>query len=167
MSHTRPYLLVDTNIWLDYFNPRRPQHAEAVRFIELAYKHDAQLLYAVSSSKDIFYLFSKALKDLLILDKKLPLSTADAQAINAMTWDAIEDLNKLATPVACDIADVWLAQKYSSLHSDYEDNLIIAAAQRAKADYLVTNDEKLLRHCPVACADIHDAISFIAIEAER
>ncbi len=29
-------------------------------------------------------------------------------------------------------------------------NLIVAACMRMKADYLVTNDEKLLRHAPVA-----------------
>ena len=34
--------------------------------------------------------------------------------------------------VACDQADVWMARKQRCLHEDYEDNLVVAAAQRAQ-----------------------------------
>lgn len=146
---------------MDYFDIRRPRHEEVLHFVELACAHNAELLYAASSSKDLFYLFGKAQKDSLLLERKAPVSAPEAKAINGITWDLIEDLNKLATPVGCDISDVWLARGYREFHSDFEDNLIIAAAQRSSADYLVTNDELLLRHCPVATVDVQDAIKLL------
>ena len=36
---------------------------------------------------------------------------------------------------------------------DFEDDLIIAAARRANADYLVTNDKELALHSPVVALD--------------
>ena len=39
---------------------------------------------------------------------------------------------------------------------DFEGDLVIAAAMRGKVDYLVTNDERLLRHCPVAALSAFD-----------
>ena len=54
---------------------------------------------------------------------------------------------------------VWLACKYRQVHDDFEDDLLIAAAQRAQADYLVTNDERLLKHAPVAALSARDALA--------
>ena len=68
-------------------------------------------------------------------------------------------LSQLATPVPCDLSDIWMASKQRKLHSDYEDDLIIAAAMRAKADLLVTNDAKLCSHAPVAAMSAEDAES--------
>lgn len=38
---------------------------------------------------------------------------------------------------------------------------MLAAAQRSKATLLVTNDEKLLKHSPVAALDVRDALSWL------
>jgi len=51
--------------------------------------------------------------------------------------------------VGADEADVWLAAKYRALNEDLEDNLVLAAANRAKADYLITNDTQLIAKSPV------------------
>lgn len=71
-------------------------------------------------------------------------------------------LSQLATPVPCDLSDIWMASKQRKLHSDYEDDLIIAAAMRAKADLLVTNDVKLCSHAPVAAMSVEDAKNYLA-----
>ena len=63
--------------------------------------------------------------------------------------------------VACDQADVWMARKQRCLHEDYEDNLVVAAAQRAHADCLVTNDQNLLEHSPVAALSCADALAYL------
>ena len=52
--------------------------------------------------------------------------------------------------VGADESDVWLAKKHRGVHGDFEGNLVVAAALRADADYIVTNDEDLLKHSPVA-----------------
>lgn len=59
------------------------------------------------------------------------------------------------------MSDVWLACKQRPIHGDYEDDLIIAAIQRVGSTVLVTNDEKLLRHCPVAVLDVKDALAYV------
>ena len=45
------------------------------------------------------------------------------------------------------------AMTYRDLHDDFEDDLLLAAAARVDADYVVTSDRALLRHAPVACLD--------------
>ena len=54
----------------------------------------------------------------------------------------------------------------SPLHDDYEDNLVVAAAQRSRADCLVTNNEKLLRHSPVATLSCRDAAIYLRAMAD-
>lgn len=53
------------------------------------------------------------------------------------------------------------AMRQKGIHPDLEDDLIIAAMERSHADLLVTNDEKLLRHCPVAALDARDAFTWL------
>lgn len=63
-------------------------------------------------------------------------------------------MDEIATAVGADSSDVWLVRKYQRIHADFEDCMVLAAAQRAKADYLVTSDEALLRHAPVAALSV-------------
>lgn len=52
--------------------------------------------------------------------------------------------------VGMDELDVWLACKYCRFNHDFEDNFALAAAERAKADYLVTSNQDLLHKATVA-----------------
>ena len=54
-----------------------------------------------------------------------------------------------------------MASKQRELHNDFEDDLIIAAAVRAKTDLLVTNDVKLCSHAPVAAMSVEDARNYL------
>ena len=67
--------------------------------------------------------------------------------------------------VTADASDVWLARTHRQVHADFEDNLVVAAAQRAKADFLITNDEQLLKHAPVAALSVADAIKVLEADA--
>ena len=71
-------------------------------------------------------------------------------------------LSQIATPVPCDLSDIWMASKQRELHNDYEDDLIIAAAMRAQTDLLVTNNVKLCSHAPVAAMNVEDAKNYLA-----
>ena len=55
-------------------------------------------------------------------------------------------MREVATAVGADNSDVWLASKWEPLHGDIGDNLVLAAAKRAQADYVVTSDRQLLSH---------------------
>ena len=67
----------------------------------------------------------------------------------------------LACAVGADASDVWIARKYKALHRDFEDDLVLAAANRAYVGHLVTSDGRLIRKAPVddlAPGDILDVL---------
>ena len=161
MSEAPRRILVDTNVWLDYFIPSRRGRSVAIEFLRDACTARVDLLYAAPSSKDLFYLISSEHKAWYRREHG-SLSQDAAVAATSLAWDCLDVLSQLATPVPCDLSDIWMASKQRKLHSDYEDDLIIAAAMRAKADLLVTNDAKLCSHAPVAAMSAEDAKNYLA-----
>ena len=49
---------------------------------------------------------------------------------------------------ACASAERYDMCKFRRDHGDFEDNLIIAAGERANVDYIVTSDRQLLSRLP-------------------
>ena len=131
MSEAPRRILVDTNVWLDYFIPSRRGRSVAIEFLRDACTAQVDLLYAATSSKDLFYLISSEHKAWYRREHG-SLSQDAAVAATSLAWDCLDVLSQLATPVPCDLSDIWMASKQRNLHSDYEDDLIIAAAMRAK-----------------------------------
>ncbi len=160
MSEDAKLILVDTNVWLDYFIPNRAGRADAIAFLRGACEAGADLLYAAASSKDLFYLIASEHKAWFRREHG-ELTHEAASAATGLAWDCLENLSELATPVGCDLSDIWLAKKHRALHSDYEDDLVIAAALRAKVDLLVTNDAALCSHAPVAAMGVVDALGYL------
>lgn len=159
----RRTLLLDTNVWLDYFLGWRDMSPTSRRLVELALNQDCTLAYAVSSVKDVYYIVASEHKRLERAAEG-SLGKGAVAAANAAAWGCVNALQEMACAVPLDHTDVWMASKQRVLHADFEDDLIIAVALRAKADYLVTNDEDLLRHCPVAALDARDMVALLQTE---
>lgn len=159
----RRTLLLDTNVWLDYFLGWRDMSPTSRRLVELALNQDCTLAYAVSSVKDVYYIVASEHKRLERAAEG-SLGKGAVAAANAAAWGCVNALQEMACAVPLDHTDVWMASKQRVLHADFEDDLFIAAALRAKADYLVTNDERLLRHCPVAALDARDMVALLQTE---
>lgn len=159
---SRPLMcLVDTNVWLDLFFGDRPGNVDARAFVDAAFDLDAELLYAVTSSKDLFYVLERQYKLLAKQDNDGVLTKSAAGAARIAAWACLEKLDDIATAVACDQTDVFVARAQRRVHDDYEDNLVVAAAMRAKADMLVTNDRALLQHSAVNALNCHDATVYL------
>ena len=156
----RSILLLDTNVWLDYFLGWRDMSPTSRRLVELALSQDCTLVYAVSSVKDVFYIVASEHRRLERAAEG-SLGEGAVAAANAAAWGCVNALQEMACAVPLDHTDVWMASRQRVLHADFEDDLIIAAALRAKADYLVTNNEGLLRHCPVAALDARDMVALL------
>lgn len=154
-------LLLDTNVWLDYFIESRSGHHAAFQLIDAAFQREIALLFAVTSSKDIFYTANRAAKYWYRESHDGELTDSAALAAQEIAWGCLNQLRELGTAVDCDLSDVWLACKHRPIHGDYEDDLILAAVQRVGSTMLVTNDEKLLRHCPMAALDVKDALAYV------
>jgi predicted nucleic acid-binding protein len=78
------------------------------------------------------------------------LTQEDAAMVNELAWGCVQNMREVATAVGLDDSDLWIACKYKSLSTDLEDNVVLAAAQRAKVDHLVTFDQDLIRKAPVS-----------------
>ena len=163
MASRQSTLLIDTNIWLDCFLPDRPGHAEAMSLILFAYEHECPLLYPASIAKDVFYLVGNTLKRDMRKEGGT-LTQRNAAAANEIAWGCVNSMRERATAVGADESDLWMACKLRSIHNDLEDNLIVAAAERANATYLITNDEILIKHSPVAALPPADALTLLQAE---
>lgn len=157
-------LLIDTNIWIDAFDGDRKQHMRAHVLLDTAFERGVTLAFAVSSLKDVYYALSSALKRQSRTVNGV-LSEEDARSAEAYAWACVQNMQEIATPVAVDVSDVWLAGKFRSQMHDFEDALVAAAASRCHADVLVTNDERFLRHSPVNAMDAADALTYITLSS--
>lgn len=154
-------VLLDTNVWLDAFDGARPRSRAANELIDLCVSKGIDLLYAVGTAKDVYYLVGASLKRQARTAVPPTLSEGQAGAISAYAAACVANMDEIATAVGADSSDVWLARKYRRIHADFEDCMVLAAAQRAKADYLVTSDEALLRHAPVAALSVDDFLALV------
>ena len=141
-------LVVDTNVWLDHFIPHRTNSEEATELIHQCNKDGVLLVCPPHALQDVFYHVAKDAKR-WVRSQEGKLTETWAHAINTHAWDCIRRMQELCAVAGMGPGDVWLAEKYQDLHPDFEDDLVIAVAQRIKADYLVTNDRQLIAKSPV------------------
>ena len=153
-------VLLDTNVWIDGYMAGRPHHADALALMKACVKAEWELLIASHSLKDFWYLYWQTGKQYSIAAGDGSVESC-SNAAKVAAWAATEQIAQLATVVGSDSSDAWLALKMRDTHDDYEDNLVVAAALRAKPRLLVTNDRVLLSHCPVATATPADALKFL------
>ena len=160
MSAGKP-IVVDTCVWLDYLLGDRANHEAAWEFVVEATRRGIPLVIPSHSLKDLFLIFQQILKAANRADGKMDAQAA-AESARAAAWAALDLVMELATVGPADQSDAWLASKQRSLHSDYEDNLVVACAMRLDARLLVTSDETLAKRSPVATLAPADALAFIA-----
>lgn len=143
-------IVLDTNVWLDVLLPYRPGNTIAKAFVSRAQAQGITLMYPVHAVSDVFYLSFVGTKTQLrqVYEGSDELIAAAARTC---AWENVNDMREMATAVGADESDVWLACASEYLHNDVEDNLVLAAARRSKADCLVTNDRGLLEHASLAC----------------
>ena len=155
-------LVLDTNVMIDYYLGDRPKSGEAKAFFDyaLAHKESCPLLYSPHCISTLFYLISNATKQ-SARQRLTRITEKDSLIAIEFAWGCIDHLQENATAVGADQSDVWLACKLRGVHNDLEDNLIIAAATRAHASYLITNDEKLIKHATVPALTPKDALAVL------
>ena len=158
MSATRPQIICDTNVWLDFFLPGRSGSATVVRLVREAIQANAELLYSSRILVDLFYEIRRDAAE-WVRGTMGEVTREAARQCHEYAWGCIEDLHELATAVPIDDSDVLQALKYRSLSEDLEDNLILVAAQRMGVDYLVTSDRVLLNKATIAALAPQDMLA--------
>lgn len=158
-------LMLDTNCWLDYYVPSRPNAQQTCDLIRYAFVHDIKLLYPAAIAKDVYYLIALEMKR-CIREEQGSLSQGAATLASESAWNAVNHMRENAYAVSIGQTDVWYAAKMRSMHGDFEDNLVLAAAERAKATLLVTNNQQLIAHAPVAALTPTDALAALQTRFE-
>ena len=155
-------MLVDTNVWLDFYLANRPLHDKARLLVDKALEARVELLASVTTVKDLYYLVAEAAKRMIREDAgREDLTQAEALSAKAYAQGCLDNVLELAFVVGTDEGDVRIARRLEAVHADFEDDLVAAAAMRSDADYVVTNDERFLRRGPVATATTQDALSLL------
>ena len=153
-------LLLDTNVWLDRLIPNRGGYETAKALIDGSAEDNIELLYSLHSLNDVFYQVGLEGKHWVKANYG-HISEQWAHAINDRSWECIEDMSCIATAIGADGSDVWIAQHLRSVHGDFEDNMVLAVAERAKVDYLVTSDRKLIQKATVAALTPEDMLAVL------
>ena len=149
--------LVDTNVWIDFFIDRGRNHDSAVAFMLASREHGIPLFTPIGSTKDVYFAVACELKRMQREEAGL-VSEEFANAADEVAWSCLSALRKQSTVVAADASDMVEAMVQRSVHGDYEDNLVIAAAMRASATHIVSSDVRLQRHSPIPCMGIAEAL---------
>jgi len=147
MQVNPPIILVDTNVWLDLFLPHRPGRNDALALLDEAEARGASLVYTSHALLDVYQKVRADNKRWIRQNREL--TQTDALAIKRMAWDHIALMQSIATAIPVDAHDVALACHFRDTHDDFEDDLVLAACQRAHANYLVTSDTALAAHAPI------------------
>lgn len=147
MAINPPILLLDTNVWLDLFLPGRPGREMALALLEEAEARSVSLAYPSHALLDVYQKVRADNKRWIRATRTL--TETDALAIKRMAWDYADMMRRTATAIPVDANDVALACSFRDSHDDLEDDLVLAACQRAHANYLVTNDLALSSHAPI------------------
>ena len=148
MAKVPSSVLLDVNVWLDNYLPGRPSAGDSRSLLDWLYARDVSILYPVTAPGTVFYLVQQGMKQIARADSN-EVSQEHAKAISLSAWACIDNMAELGAPVGADASDFWVARKLRSVHPDLEDNFVLAAAERAQVDYLVTGDEALLKKATV------------------
>lgn len=140
-------IMLDTNVLVDYYLGREPGCSACQRIVSLCVGQHA--LYAAAVSlKDVYYLVGAMLKRAQ-RNETGALSEQDAVACTQIAWSCVRqalDVVIVANTGGAECLDAFVCR---SVHDDFGDNLVLAAARSVGADFLVTGDERLALHSPV------------------
>lgn len=160
MSSYPQAILLDTNVWLENYIGERAAATQSQQLVDYCLEHEIALLVSASSLKDVYYNIGRYLKAKARAEGD-EVTESLAGAMEHIAWSDVRNLMENATLVPLDTADFFEARRFYEVHRDFEDDLVLAAAVRAGADYLVTSDKKLLAHAPVATLTPADMLTLL------
>ena len=157
---TLPKLLLDTNVWVDYAEGNPATIQSIMQVLDARTKKRAVLYVSPLSLKDAFYLIQLRSKRALEAEHG-SCSPGDYLAIQDMAAACVRMFMDFALVVPLGHNECLHAMSLRPVHGDFEDDLIVAAAARVNADYLVSSDKRLRHHAPVACLTPQEAAALL------
>lgn len=122
-------LFLDTNVLVDYFGRREPYFDDCVSLRVMQAFGDAELWASAKSFTDVFYILRKA------------VGAAELQAAFKRSAESFLGV--------CAIGPDDMLRASELSWPDFEDCIVAAAAQKVKADYILTRDVEGFSRSPI------------------
>lgn len=132
-------------IWLYYFLGEDAYKHEIMDLIASGQDDGVDIRFTPTTAKDLFYVLPRALRRAGAIGPD--------ETMSSIAWGCLERMFEFATPAPQSAAECHIARMLRSTIPDFEDAMIIAAAETVGADYIVTLDKELLWDMPEVCVD--------------
>ena len=129
--------VLDTNVVIDEYDGSREFASLSRQFIRYCLASQSMMIVSTHQLKDMYYTLQQIAKK-SHRDNGEEITPNIAAACKEYAWGCLQN--------ALDLSDAWIAVKLRGAHNDFEDDLVLAAAERCDAPYVVTNDERLIKH---------------------
>ena len=159
-------ILLDTNVLLDYYIGEEEHARTCADLLEMLDSGGHGILVPLTALKDEYYLIARRLKD-ACLQEKGSVSQADVDSAQRIAWSCVKHTMQIAQVADMGYGDTLRARTLQSIHADFEDNLIVAAGERCKVDYLVTSDKRLLRHSTIPTLAPAELLALLKAESNE
>lgn len=154
-----PSVLVGTDIWLEFFMNARGHASRIAAVFDAVERKGGTLLCAFSSIQDLYYL-------LLASMDSASGGSGRRDVEEQVAWACLRTLRERATVVGADLGDVLQAEYLRSLHADLADCLLLAAAKRGRADYLLTERAELHERVPLPSLGLDEMGLLLGMEED-
>ena len=156
-------VMLDTNVIIDYLMGREPGCTDCAQIITMHANSELIACVSALSLKDAYFIVSMLLKR-MEREASGSVSESTARTANDIAWACVHQLVKDILVLPTGWAESLQALVFRPLHGDFEDDLVAATALSANVDFLVSNDEELIKHAPIACLSSSDALSLVKSE---
>lgn len=153
-------LMLDTCIWVNSQIGTNRGHEAARKLIVAARKRGMQLGIAPHSLSTVFYVVCRHLGRFKAKDDSVSPECA-AAAVKETAWGVVNSIMDYAIVIGADGSDARIAALHKSVHDDFEDDLVLAAARRMRADLIVSDDLGFVKHSPLPIMTADDALRWI------
>ncbi len=155
-------ILVDTNIWLDYFLARGTHHDAVSTFMAKAYQREDIALYVPSLSlKDLAYQLASLMK-LDVRRAGKDITPEIAVAAREVSWGCVRNVLEKALVAPIGRTEALGAFAYKRIHDDFEDDLVLASLDAAGCQLLMTHNAALRRHMGNLCLTAEEGLELLA-----
>lgn len=159
VSVANPSVLVGTDVWLEFFMNAHGDASRIAAVFDAVERKGGTLLCAISSIQDLYYLLLASMESSVG-------PSENHSAEEQVAWACMRTLRERATVVGADLGDVLQAEYLRSLHKDLADCLLLAAAKRGRADYLLTERAELHERVPLPSLGLWEMGLLLGIEED-
>ncbi|KAB8289910.1 type II toxin-antitoxin system VapC family toxin [Bifidobacterium avesanii] len=144
-------VMCDTNVLIYYMLCTPPFFLRVFDLFNLCAQQNIRMVCTALSLKDVFYITPGRFRDRYMEDESELVKSFASNMLPRVARTSVSQLRKMMAVLPVGDDECAAAEGLYGRHPDFEDNLLVAAAQRAGVRYMATYDKQLIRHFPELC----------------